>query len=65
MLGEMIQYKNYAAHDPLYPEASFWAMSHKNLFPVDKRSLLEPWKTALAGPRPEALERDLDIQVLG
>ncbi len=42
MLGEMIQYRNYAAHDPLHLEASLWAMEHKNLFPIDDRMLLEP-----------------------
>jgi len=42
MLGEMIQYRNYASHDPLNLEASLWAMQHKELFPVDTRLLLQP-----------------------
>src|SRR5947209_20159215 len=42
MLGAMIQYQNYASHDPLNLEASLWAMTHKELFPVDDRSLLQP-----------------------
>ncbi|HEV3316254.1 MAG TPA: ubiquitin-conjugating enzyme E2 [Candidatus Angelobacter sp.] len=42
MLGEMIQYRNYASHDPLNLEASLWALDHKELFPVDDRLLLQP-----------------------
>jgi len=57
MFGEMIQYRNYASHDPLNLEASLWAMSHKELLPVDRRLLLEPHlrapfaRPALAGDR--------------
>jgi len=42
MLGEMIQYRNYASHDPLNLEASLWAMANKSLFPIDRRLLLDP-----------------------
>jgi ubiquitin-protein ligase len=58
MLGEMIQYKNYASHDPLNLEASLWAMKHKQLFPVDKRSLL---KSNRADPKIEKNSRIDDL----
>lgn len=41
-LGNMIQYKNYAVHDPLRHDASQWAIAHKEQLPVDKRSLFGP-----------------------
>lgn len=40
-LGEMIQYKRFNAGDPLNPEAAWWAESHRNLLPIDRRSLLD------------------------
>ena len=38
-MGEMIQYKNYDPKDPMNSKAAAWALRHKNLFPVDNRSL--------------------------
>lgn len=64
MLGEMIQYKNYASHDPLYLEASLWAMGSKHLFPVDKRDLLHPHKISSVRPNQPAAESDILISVI-
>ena len=38
-LAEMIQYKNFDPKDPMNSKAASWALRHKHLFPVDKRSL--------------------------
>jgi ubiquitin-protein ligase len=38
-LAEMVQYKNYDPKDPMNSKAAAWALRHKNLFPVDSRSL--------------------------
>lgn len=63
MLGDMIQYRNYASHDPLNLEASLWAMSRKELFPVDRRILLDPNRdTAVASPA-ESSDGELEIQL--
>jgi ubiquitin-protein ligase len=65
MLGEMIQYKNYASYDPLHLEASLWAMAHKDLFPVDRRPLLDLGKS-LQSERPAgSREAKVDIVVVG
>ena len=64
MLGEMIQYKNYASHDPLYLEASLWAMQHKHLFPVDSRSLLDPNAAIPVQTRVARSEAAVDISIL-
>ena len=64
MLGEMVQYVNYASHDPLNLEASLWAMAHRELFPVDRRLLLDPQRTVFAGPSHRQEGGDLDITVL-
>jgi ubiquitin-protein ligase len=65
MIGEMIQYKNYASHDPLHLEASLWAMAHKQFFPVDARLLLDPGRTERVIPRAGVRESELDIRVFG
>ncbi len=65
MFGEMIQYKNYASHDPLHIEASLWAMKHKKLFPVDERSLLDPNQSVQSSRRIRAGKTDFDIVILG
>lgn len=61
MLGEMIQYKNYASHDPLHLEASLWAMQHKELFPVDNRSLLEPYSSGQISQPKVVVDDGIDI----
>jgi ubiquitin-protein ligase len=62
MLGEMIQYRNYASHDPLNLEASLWAMSRKELFPVDRRLMLEPHlRTPLAQPSASDNEPEITL----
>jgi ubiquitin-protein ligase len=38
-LAEMVQYKNFDPKDPMNSRAAAWALRHKHLFPVDKRSL--------------------------
>ena len=38
-LGDMVQYKNYDPRDPMNSKAASWALRHKNLFPIDTRSL--------------------------
>jgi ubiquitin-protein ligase len=38
-LAEMVQYKNFDPKDPMNSKAAAWALRHKNLFPIDKRSL--------------------------
>lgn len=38
-LAEMVQYKNFDPKDPMNSKAAAWALRHKNLFPVDQRSL--------------------------
>lgn len=65
MLGEMIQYKNYASHDPLYLEASLWAMAHKELFPVDERLLLDPHRPVHSTKQARTKESELEIVILG
>jgi ubiquitin-protein ligase len=65
MLGEMIQYRNYASHDPLYLEASLWAMAHKELFPVDERPLVGSLRAAGGSQRTHAGKSDLEIVILG
>ncbi len=64
MLGDMIQYKNYASHDPLHLEASLWAMEHKELFPVDKRPLLDPHKLIQSPPQARPKSDIVDIVIL-
>jgi ubiquitin-protein ligase len=67
MLGEMIQYKNYASHDPLNLQASLWAMQNKSLFPVDNRSLLDPNRIAVTARSHNSVQGadDLDIVLFG
>jgi ubiquitin-protein ligase len=65
MLGEMIQYKNYASYDPLHLDASLWAMAHKDLFPVDKRPLFELGHPLHGGHPAEPRGAEVDIVVLG
>ena len=38
-LGEMIQYKNYDANDPMNSRAAAWAKRNRRLFPIDNRPL--------------------------
>ncbi|MAT98446.1 MAG: hypothetical protein CL608_14980 [Anaerolineaceae bacterium] len=38
-LGEMIQYKNFDPKDPMNSKAAAWALRHKQIFPIDRRSL--------------------------
>ena len=64
MLGEMIQYVNYASHDPLHLEATLWAMAHRELFPVNRRLLLDPQRTVFAGQPTQTEARELDIRIL-
>lgn len=65
MLGEMIQYKNYASYDPLHLEASLWAMAHKELLPVDNRPLLDLHRPVQRSQRVRVGESDIDIVILG
>jgi ubiquitin-protein ligase len=65
MLGEMVQYKNYASHDPLFLEASLWAMNNKHLFPVDDRSLLDPGRTTPTSRRSRPQNGEIDISIIG
>ena len=61
MLGEMIQYRNYASHDPLNLEASLWAMAHKDLFPVEKRLLLDPDRESHDAPAAGHIEPEINL----
>ena len=63
MLGEMIQYRNYASHDPWNLEASLWAMSNKELFPLDNRAILDPHQTSLQAKRGSAGDSEPEIQL--
>ena len=65
MLGEMIQYKNYASHDPLHLDASLWAMANKHLFPVDPRILLDPRRPVQERQRGTTGENEIDIRIFG
>jgi ubiquitin-protein ligase len=38
-LGEMIQFKNVDAGDPMNSKAAVWARRHEHLFPIDARPL--------------------------
>lgn len=38
-LGEMVQYKNFDPKDPMNSKAAAWALRHKHIFPIDRRSL--------------------------
>ena len=40
-VGRMIQYQNYNVKDPLNREAAEWTHKHADLFPVDKRDILD------------------------
>ena len=64
MLGDMIQYRNYASHDPLNLKASLWAMEHKDLFPVDRRLLLEPHRLAPMAQPEQSSHADPEIQLV-
>ena len=63
MMGEMVQYKNYASHDPLFLDASLWAMNNKHLFPVDERDLLHPL-AAPASARRQPQDSEIDISIV-
>lgn len=65
MLGEMIQYKNYASHDPLRVDASLWAMQNKHLLPVDNRLLLDPTRIERIKDSAYAQAEDIRIRILG
>lgn len=64
MLGDMIQYKNYASHDPLNLEASLWAMQNKHLFPVDNRNLLDPNRIAVTTRSRNSVEDEGDLDIV-
>lgn len=64
MLGEMIQYKNYASHDPLFLDGSLWAMNNKQLFPVDGRDLLHPHIAGLANSKRQVPGSEFSITIL-
>lgn len=64
MLGEMIQYQNYASHDPLNLQASLWAMAHKHLFPVDDRLFLQPQRKVSKSESGAAAQNEPEIQFL-
>ncbi len=69
MLGQMIQYQNYAAYDALNAEASMWAMKKENrdYLPVDDRLLLNPERRiphSIPGAASDTFE-DIEISILG